>query len=286
MAGSPQQYLTRELGKAVEYFKPQYNELAQQEAKSYKLIPETMQQFNKMRNNGVFQNEGVLDSKFTGISPMDALGVGMGRIGENFATSDALSRGIDFQRGRLETIISDLLGQYSTEQARRAAASSGGYGGGYGSYGSAGGSGGYGLGGQTLTPSQQAATIGRNALATGAGRVSEALNARDNSLSANLARMVAGAAQVASPARLLPGNPGQAQAWGNIAVKASRGDIQGVINEIVGSPFQQEFLQRMSNGENIMNIIKSLSIKAIGSSNSQSRSNAAREAAKRALSRR
>jgi hypothetical protein len=102
------------IGNAVNNFRPQYQELANAQNAAYGLPGQVYNEFQNMQNTGAFQNPGISGTQFTGLNPLQVLGVGMGRIGNQFSIADALSGGLDFQKARLEDIIKSVGNQYQT----------------------------------------------------------------------------------------------------------------------------------------------------------------------------
>lgn len=104
----------RELGAQMQNFAPQLQELGRAEAQAYKLPFQVSNEFQNMQNAGRFVNPGVVGTQFTGPNPMEVLGMGLGRMGDQFSVIDTLNRGLDMQKGRFEDILGKIGQQYQT----------------------------------------------------------------------------------------------------------------------------------------------------------------------------
>lgn len=103
-----------QLNQAVGGFQPQYQELARQEGRAYGMPQQVMAAYEKAQNSGQFMAPGMSNTQFTGTNPLSRLGNSLGQIGEQFGVADSMSKGLDFQKGRLEDIIGKIGNQYNT----------------------------------------------------------------------------------------------------------------------------------------------------------------------------
>lgn len=92
-----------DLSNRVGNFRPQYQELAGQEAKAYAAPGQLMGQYYNQYN----QNPG------GGGDPFGMLSSILGQTGREYGTADVMRGVLDSQRGNLQNMAQDVLGQYN-----------------------------------------------------------------------------------------------------------------------------------------------------------------------------
>lgn len=108
MAPATQGAITDDLMSRVDYFRPQYEELAGLEAQAYASPASQMQQYNEQFGTG-------MDRQY-GPSAMGQLSSIMGNIGQQFGTIDTLGNVLNTQQGRIEQLAGNAMDQYNAQR--------------------------------------------------------------------------------------------------------------------------------------------------------------------------
>ena len=104
MAPADRSAIQRDMASRVDYFRPQYQELAGMESSAYSAPARLMEQYQ--------QNYGNIG----GPGAMSRLSSMLGNIGQQYGTADVLGNVINTQRGRLEDMVGNAYDLYNSQR--------------------------------------------------------------------------------------------------------------------------------------------------------------------------